>query len=455
MIMDKRKLWDAPSYKRHFACPETRKHQNLLHTFRAISQLSWWNEQVQSRSKKQVNFSSSILLQPWGCCHWRWGCGFKDSFHSLLPNRSHTTPVQVWASRPQEGPAPLPRPRGDWSPVLSHGLCWLMHKGWRHPPGLAGVTLCPVLLPLLQAPSPGMQQFLPCLSYFPPSHLRPSKSSSQKEVSPFLSYIHLDLASWLAHSPGSFQKPLPCPSFHAMLAWTEAHPFGLLPSSPLPANLPPCHPPTPPLAYLPLLWTCIFRTQSPNYSRIMTWRKMCNHSIFLSPSLPSLPLPSQGRGRRCNLSCIGDSVSQTSYWRCPSRGRRARAGVPTLMASLSPLPPWKFIFFTIFICRPFACLLFLPLDCKLNEARDRVSFSQCWTPRSAYTAHSKHPINTCWMKWMSVCVWRGGVGGGVVGGRCVCSQAQTGFQLSPAPTVLCWDCTKTRERVCFYPYLAI
>ena len=64
MIMDKRKLWDVPSYKRHFACPETRKHKNLLHTFRAISQLSWWNEQVQGRSKKQVTFLHQHCYNP-------------------------------------------------------------------------------------------------------------------------------------------------------------------------------------------------------------------------------------------------------------------------------------------------------------------------------------------------------------------------------------------------------
>ena len=103
MIIDKRKLWDVPSYKSHFACPETRKHQNPLHTFRAISQLSWWNEQVQGRPKKQVTFLHQHCYNPSGFCHRRWGCGFKGSFHSLLPNRSHTTSMQVWASRPQEG----------------------------------------------------------------------------------------------------------------------------------------------------------------------------------------------------------------------------------------------------------------------------------------------------------------------------------------------------------------
>ena len=311
MIMDKRKLWDVPSYKSHFACPETRKHQNLLHAFRAISQLSWWNEQVQGRPKKQVTFLHQHCYNPSGFCHWRWGCGFKGSFYSLLPNWSHTTSVQVWASHPQEGPARLPQLCGARSPVLSCRLCWLMHKGWCHPPGRAGVTLCPVLLPLLQALSPGMQQFLPLLSYFPPSHLRPSESSSQKEISPFPSYIHLYLASQLTHSPGSFQKhwlhkPLPCPSFQAMLAWTEAHPFGLLPSSPLQANLPPHRPPAPPSACSPLLWTCVFQTQSPNYSRIMTWRKMCNHSIFLSPLLPSL--------LRSALSGEGDTMQFVLCW---------------------------------------------------------------------------------------------------------------------------------------------
>ena len=64
MIMDKRKLWDVPSYKRHFACPETRKHQNLLHTFRAISRLSWWNEQVQGSPKKQVTFLHQHCYNP-------------------------------------------------------------------------------------------------------------------------------------------------------------------------------------------------------------------------------------------------------------------------------------------------------------------------------------------------------------------------------------------------------
>ena len=191
-----------------------------------------------------------------------------------------------------------------------------------------------------------------------------------------------------------------------MLAWSEAHPLGLLPSSPLQAHLPPCHPPPPPLSCSPLLWRHIFQTQSPNSCRSSGSRleERCAITLFsyLPRHLPSYALPSQGRGTGCDLSCIGDSVSQTSYQRCPSQGCRICAGIPTLLASLSPLPQWKFIFFTIFICRPFAYLLFLPPGYKLNEATDRISFSQCWTPRSAYTAHSKHPINTRWIKWMNM-----------------------------------------------------
>lgn len=142
--------------------------------------------------KKQATFLHHHCYNPGDSCHQRWGCGFKGSLCS--PSPACHTPFWCRSELPghrrkQQGSQSCSR---DWSHGLSHGPCWFMHKAWSHPPCLAGITLQPVHLPLLQALSPSIQQFLPGPSYFPPYCPRPSESSSQKEVSPLLSQVHLD-----------------------------------------------------------------------------------------------------------------------------------------------------------------------------------------------------------------------------------------------------------------------
>lgn len=166
----------------------------------------------------------------------------------------------------------------------------------------------------------------------------------------------------------------PC---HAGLNWGP--PFWSSPSSPLPANLPLATHPHP-------HWhTCLSSEHVSSEHSLLTipgsWlEERCAITLFsyLPCYLPPTALSGEGGG---NLSCIGDSVlSQTSYWGPLSRGRRARAGVPTLMASLLHFLhessfSSQYLFATICLSSVSATR-----DCKLNEARDRVSFSQCWTP---------------------------------------------------------------------------
>ena len=103
-----------------------------------------------------------------------------------------------------------------------------------------------------------------------------------------------------------------------MLAWSEAHPLGLRPSSPLQAHLPPCHPPPPP---------CLSSEDISSKHNLLTLADLQDHdlkkdvqSLYFLISLitfPPLPCPLRGGGQ--GATCL---VSVTRFPRPLTRGVR-------------------------------------------------------------------------------------------------------------------------------------
>ena len=300
-----------PSSKRHSACPETRKCQNLLHTFRPHSHSQVEMSKPRGSLKKQATFLHHHCYNPGDRYHQGWECGFKGS--SWSPFSSLSLTLQCGSELPghrREYQSTHSCCR-DWSYVLSHRLCWLLSKAWRLAPCF-GLSTCPICRP--------HSLWLPTLLSETKWVLWPKGAQSTPVTGPPIFGFITNPFSWqlpkalIATSP--FYSPQGFPAL-AGLHWGLA--FSLFPSSPLQATLPP----DPCMPASPLNTKVLPNTVSYTSRSSGSWfEERCGLILFLisfficppqSPPCSPPPRPWLGKPRDKVQLVLSDSVSQTSY----------------------------------------------------------------------------------------------------------------------------------------------